>query len=192
MNHEKLQELFVQELRDIYDAEKQLVRTLPKLAKAAESSELADAIRSHLSETETQVTRLEEVFGMVGVAAKGKPCKGMKGLLEEGDEAIKEEDEGTLRDLTLIAGAQRVEHYEMAAYGTAIAIAEQLGLDGAVDLLQQTEDEEKQADTKLTEIAMMLYGSSNEDEEEEKTAAAGSSRTTRNVRAKSSTRKASH
>jgi ferritin-like metal-binding protein YciE len=192
MNNETLQELFVGQLRDIYDAEKQLVKTLPKIAKAAESSELADAIRSHLSETETQVSRLEEIFGMVGVAAKGKPCKGMKGLLEEGDEAIKEEDEGTLRDLTLIAGAQRVEHYEMAAYGTAIAIAEQLGLDGAVDLLQQTEDEEKQADAKLTEVAMMLYGSSSEDEEEEKTTAAGSSRTTGNSRAKSSTRKSSH
>ena len=129
---------------------------------------------------------------MVGVAAKGKPCKGMKGLLEEGDEAIKEEEKGALRDLTLIADAQRVEHYEMAAYGTAIAIAEQLGLDGAVDLLQQTEDEEKQADTKLTEIAMTLYGSSSEDEEEEKTAAAGSSRTIHNGRAKSGTRKTSH
>ena len=103
MNHETLQELFVGQLRDIYDAEKQLVKTLPKIAKAAESSELADAIRSHLSETETQVSRLEEIFGMVGVAAKGKPCKGMKGLLEEGDEAIKEEEKGTLRDLTLIA-----------------------------------------------------------------------------------------
>ena len=188
MNHETLQELFVGQLRDIYDAEKQLVKTLPKIARAAESPELADAIRSHLNETETQVTRLEEVFGMVGVAAKGKPCKGMKGLLEEGDEAIKEEDAGTLRDLTLIAGAQRVEHYEMAAYGTAIAIAEQLGLDGAVDLLQQTEDEEKQADEKLTEVAMTLYGSSDE-EEEEKTAVAGSSRTTRTSRPKSSSRK---
>jgi ferritin-like metal-binding protein YciE len=129
---------------------------------------------------------------MVGVAAKGKPCKGMKGLLEEGDEAIQEEDEGALRDLTLIAGAQRVEHYEMAAYGTAIAIAEQLGLDGAVDLLQQTEDEEKQADAKLTDVAMTLYNSANEEEEnEEKTAVAGSSHVTRGVRAKSSPRKAS-
>jgi len=127
MNHETLQELFVGQLRDIYDAEKQLVKTLPKIAKAAESSELADAIRSHLSETETQVSRLEEIFGMVGVAAKGKPCKGMKGLLEEGAEAIQEEEKGTLRDLTLIADAQRVEHYEVSAYGTAIAIAEQLG-----------------------------------------------------------------
>jgi ferritin-like metal-binding protein YciE len=167
-----------------------LVKALPKIAKAAESSELADAIRTHLSETETQVSRLEEVFGILGVAAKGKTCKGMKGLLEEGNEAIQEEDKGTLRDLMLIGGAQRVEHYEMAAYGTAIAIAEQLELDDAVELLRQTEEEEKQADSKLTEVAMTLYGSSNEDEQEEQTMAAGSSHTTHS-RAKSGTRKAS-
>src|ERR1700730_4901950 len=127
MNQEILQELFVEQIRDIYDAEKQLVKALPKLAKAAESEELAEGLRNHLVETQGQVTRLEEVFGMVGVAAKGKPCKAMKGLIEEGSEAIEEEKKGALRDLSMIAAAQRVEHYEISAYGTARTLAEHLG-----------------------------------------------------------------
>jgi ferritin-like metal-binding protein YciE len=190
MNHETLQELFVEQIRDIYDAEKQLVKALPKLAKAAQSEDLAEALRNHLRETEEQVSRLEEVFAAVGVPAKGKPCKAMKGLLEEGNEAIQEGDAGALRDLAIIAGGQRVEHYEMSAYGTARAIAEQLGLNNAVDLLQQTEDEEKQADAKLTEVASMLYESS-EGDEEEKTASAGASRATPGSSARSSNRRAS-
>lgn len=186
MNQEGLQELFVGQIRDIYDAEKQLVKALPKLAKAAQSEELSEAIRNHLSETEGQVSRLVEVFSMVGVAAKGKPCKAMKGLLEEGDEAIREQDKGPLRDLALIAGAQRVEHYEMAAYGTVRTIAEQLGLEEAASLLQETEDEEKQADSKLTDVAAMLYESLNlevdaeeDDESDKEPVAAGSARVTR-------------
>src|SRR5712671_4247532 len=167
MDQETLKELFVEQLRDIFDAEKQLVKALPKLAKAAESEDLAEGLRNHLEETQNQVTRLEEVFGIVGVAAKGKPCKGMKGLIEEGNEAVQEEDKGPLRDLAIIAGAQRVEHYEISAYGTARTIAEQLDLNDAVELLQQTEDEEKQADEKLTEVAMSLYESAGEEEENE-------------------------
>ena len=112
MNQEILQELFVEQLRDILDAEKQLVKALPKLAKAVESEDLAEALRSHLQETQNHVTRLEEVFGIVGVAPRGKPCKAMKGLVEEGSEAVQEQDKGALRDLAIIAGAQRVEHYE--------------------------------------------------------------------------------
>src|SRR5947208_14148441 len=108
MNQETLQELFVEHLRDLYDAEKQLVKALPKMAKAAESEELAEAIRNHLSETQNQVSRLEEVFKGLGMAAKGKPCKGMKGLIAEGDEAIQEHDKGPDRDLAIIAGAQKV------------------------------------------------------------------------------------
>jgi ferritin-like metal-binding protein YciE len=197
MNHETLQELFVEQLRDVYDAEKQLVKALPKLAKAADSEDLAEAIRSHLSETQNQVTRLEEVFGLVGMAAKGKPCKAMKGLIEEGNEAIQEEEKGELRDLAIIAGAQRVEHYEISAYGTLRAIAEQLEMDQAAELLQQTEDEEKQADSKLTEVAMTIYGSADDedeeedDEREEETATAGGSRAPRGVASRSGSRKAS-
>jgi len=203
MTQETLQELLVEQLRDIFDAEKQLVKALPKLAKACESQELAEALRTHASETEQQVSRLEEVFGIVGAPAKGKPCKGMKGLLEEGDEAAKQEDKGEMRDLAIIAGAQRVEHYEMAAYGTVRTLAEQLGLEEAVELLRQTEEEEKNTDSKLTDLAMSLYENmeeegddEDEDEEEEeeqdeeKVTAAGSSQP-RASASKSSSRKSS-
>jgi ferritin-like metal-binding protein YciE len=164
MEQETLQNLFVEQIRDLYDAEKQLVKALPKLAKAADSEELAEAIRNHLQETQNHVSRLEQVFGTVGVGAKGKPCKAMKGLIEEGNEAIQEEEDGALRDLAIIAGAQKVEHYEMSGYGTVRTLAEHLGLNEAVELLQQTEDEEKEADAKLTEVAMSLYASSGEEE----------------------------
>ena len=167
MNQEILKELFVEQLRDILDAEKQLVKALPKLAKAAESEDVTEALRSHLEETQNHVTRLEEVFGMFGVAARAKPCKGMRGLIEEGNEAVQEEDEGILRDLAIIAGAQRVEHYEISAYGTVRTLAEHLELNDAVELLQQTEDEEKEADSKLTQVATELYESSGEEEGEE-------------------------
>ena len=167
MTQETLHETFVALLRDTYDAEKQLVKALPKLAKAADNEELVEAIRNHLAETEAQVTRLEEVFGILGAPAKGKACKGMKGLLEEGNEAIQEEDKGEMRDLAMIAGAQKVEHYEISAYGTLRTLAEQLDLGDAVELLQQTEDEEKEADSKLTEIAMTIYESASDAEEDE-------------------------
>ncbi|MCU1338143.1 MAG: ferritin-like protein [Bryobacterales bacterium] len=173
MDQQSLQELLVDNVRDIYDAEKQLVKALPKMAKAADSEELADAIREHLEQTQNQVGRLENIFEMLGIPAKGKPCKGMRGLIEEGSEAL-EEDEGVLRDLEIIAGAQKVEHYEIAAYGTARTIAERLGNDDAAKLLQETEDEEKAADSKLSEIAMSLYEvadmeESETDSEEEET-----------------------
>jgi ferritin-like metal-binding protein YciE len=178
MDQEMLQELLVEQIRDIYDAEKQLVKALPKMAKGAESEELADAIKNHLQETQNQVARLEEVFEIIGVAAKGKPCKGMKGLIEEGSEALQEQDKGPLRDLAIIAGAQRVEHYEMSAYGTARTLAEHLGLNKAVELLQETEDEEKQADETLTTVATSLYESAGQEEEpenEEEMASVGAS-----------------
>ncbi len=158
MDKQSLKGLFTEQIRDIYDAEKQLVKALPKLAKAAESEELAEALRNHLEETRQQVSRLEEVFGILGIAARGKSCKGMKGLLEEGDEAA-QENEGGARDLAIIAGAQRVEHYEISAYGTARTMAEHLDMQQAVQLLQQTQDEEEQADAKLTEIAAGIYES---------------------------------
>ena len=194
MDQEILQELFIDHIRDLYDAEKQIVKALPKLAKAAESEDLAEGLRKHLEETQNHVSRLEEVFRMAGVAAKGKPCKGMKGLLEEGNEAIQEHDAGPLRDLAIIGGAQKVEHYEMSAYGTACAIAEQLGMNDAVQLLRETEGEEKAADQTLTEAAYSLYQADEdedqeEEDDEEEVASVGSSRTSRTAPAKSGARK---
>lgn len=180
MNQEMLREVFVEHIRDLYDAEKQLVKALPKLAKASDSEELAEALRTHLEETQNHVTRLENVFKVVGAPAKGKACKGMHGLIEEGNEAVQEHEEGPLRDLAIIAGGQKVEHYEMSAYGTARTMAEQLGLNEAVELLQQTEDEEENADATLTKVASALYQSSADEDEgeevQEKTQAMGSTR----------------
>jgi ferritin-like metal-binding protein YciE len=176
MNQETLQELFVEQIRDLYDAEKQLVKALPKMIKAVEFEELSTGLRNHLEETQGHVSRLETVFELAGVPAKGKTCKAMKGLVEEGGEAIQEQDKGELRDLAIIAAAQRVEHYEISAYGTARTIAEHLGMDEAAELLQETEDEEKAADSNLTKAATSLYGSSSEEGEEEMAAAAGAGR----------------
>ena len=155
MSAENLHELFVEEVRDIYDAEKQLVKALPKMAKAAESEELRAAFEEHLEITRAHVGRLEEVFKGLGMAARGKTCEGMKGLIEEGQEAM-EEMEGTVLDAALIASAQKVEHYEIATYGTLATFAEVLGLEDAKDLLGQTLDEEKEADEKLTQIASQI------------------------------------
>jgi ferritin-like metal-binding protein YciE len=166
-----LETLLQQELQDILDAENRLVKALPKMAKAATSPELQDAIREHLEVTKGQVDRLKQVFEQFGFPAKSKTCAGMKGLVEEGQETISEMGGSLLGDAAIIGGAQRVEHYEMAAYGTVRAIAEQLGNNEAADLLQQTLDEEKEADEKLNEIAMQIYeqiqsGSSEEEEGE--------------------------
>ena len=164
MSAENLKELFVEEVRDIYDAEKQLVKALPKMAKAAESAELRGAFEEHLEITRAHVGRLEEVFKLLGVAARGKTCEGMKGLIEEGQEAM-EEMEGTVLDAALIASAQKVEHYEIATYGTLATFAEVLGMEDAKDLLGQTLDEEKEADQKLTEIAGQINPEAEEGEE---------------------------
>ena len=175
MNQETLKELLVDQIRDLYDAEKQLVKALPKLAKAADSEELGNALRTHLAETQNHVARLEKVFKSIGAPVKGKPCKGMQGLVEEGGEAVQEKEEGPARDLAIVAGGQKVEHYEMSAYGTARALAEQLGLNEVVELLQETEDEEENADATLTQVAMELFDSSGETEEGERAVAMGSS-----------------
>ncbi len=187
MNQEILKELFTEQIRDIYDAEKQLTKALPKLAKAASSEELAEGLQSHLAETQNHVARLEEIFETLGVAAKGKPCKAMKGLVEEGSEAIQENEKGSLRDLAIIAGAQRVEHYEISAYGTVRTLAEHLNMTDVVELLQQTEDEEKEADSKLTTVATNIYATASDDEgheegEEQETASMASSRSTASKR----------
>jgi len=148
-----LKKLFVDQLKDIYDAEHQIVEALPKLVKAASSDELKEAFSEHLEQTRNQIERLESVFSECGEAPARKTCKGMKGLLEEGEEAIKDESAGAVKDALLIGGAQKVEHYEIAEYGTLRAWAEELGLEDAVDLLGETLDEESDADERLTSIA---------------------------------------
>jgi ferritin-like metal-binding protein YciE len=145
----KLRETFLDELADIYDAEQQLTKALPKLAEAAKDETLKDAFESHLEETENHMVRLEQVFEIFGEKAEAKKCKAMKGLIEEGEELIKE-DAG---DAGLICGAQKVEHYEIATYGSLATWAEILGEEDAVKLLNETLNEEKAADDKLTEIA---------------------------------------
>lgn len=148
-----LHEAFIDELRDAYDAEKQLTKALPKLAKAAASSELRTAFEDHLRETEGHVDRLEQVFEAIGERASGKHCDGIAGIIEEGKSIMDEDFDESTMDACLIAAGQRAEHYEMAAYGTLIAWARAMGHDGAVGLLQQTFNEEKAADYKLTQIA---------------------------------------
>ena len=179
MPAENLQELFVNELRDIYDAEKQLTKALPKMAKAAESDELRAAFEEHLEVTRAQVGRLEQVFKLLGMAARGKPCEGMKGLIEEGEEVMKEMEGSTL-DAALIASAQKVEHYEIATYGTLATFAEVLEMQQAKDLLGPTLEEEKEADEKLTAIASQINPEAEaEDQEEEGRMAAAAPRSTR-------------
>ncbi|HEY6124992.1 MAG TPA: ferritin-like domain-containing protein [Steroidobacteraceae bacterium] len=164
MAAENLQELFVEELRDVYDAEKQITKALPKMAKAVESDELRAAFEEHLDITRMQINRLEEVFKSLGLAARGKTCDGMKGLLEEGQSHMEELDGSTL-DAALIGAAQRVEHYEMAAYGTLATWADLLGYQDAKDLLGQTLEEEKEADEKLTGIAGQINPEAEPEEE---------------------------
>jgi ferritin-like metal-binding protein YciE len=152
MKVSNLQELYVSELRDIYSAERQLTEALPKLIKAAAHPALRDAFQSHLAQTKEHVARLDLIFTGLGVRAAGKTCKGMQGLLSEGEEMIRDTTDDT-RDAGLIAAAQRVEHYEMAAYGCVRTYAKQLGHQDAAKLLQMTLDEEGRADEKLTVIA---------------------------------------
>ena len=148
-----LHDAFLDELRDTYDAEKQLTKALPKMAKAATSAELRSAFEEHLEETEGQIERLEQVFEALDEKAKGKHCDGMAGIVDEAKNMMGEDFDGPTLDAVLIASAQRVEHYEMAAYGTLVAWARGMGHTEAADLLQETLDEEKAADEKLTAIA---------------------------------------
>ena len=151
---DSLRTLLVDQLKDIYDAEKRLTKAIPKLIKKSTSDELKTALQHHLDETEEQVGRLEQAFEQLDMAAKARTCAGMKGLIKEGDEHAGDDyDDDGLRDAAIIGAAQRVEHYEIAAYGTAIAHARLLELDDVVSLLTETLDEEKAADKKLTAIA---------------------------------------
>jgi ferritin-like metal-binding protein YciE len=153
MSLKTLQALFVDEVKDVYDAEHQLTKALPKMANAASSPDLKAAFEDHLQQTQGHITRLESVFEMLGLKPTRKTCKAMKGLVEEGSEVIEEDGDEAVKDAALIGAAQRVEHYEIAAYGTIRTFAENLGYNDAVDLLQQTLDEEKQTDENLTELA---------------------------------------
>ncbi len=148
-----LHDAFIDELRDAYDAEKQLVKALPKMAKAASSDELRSAFESHLKETKGHVERLEQVFESIEEKVRGKHCDGMAGIIEEGKSVMEENFDEATMDACLIAAAQRAEHYEMAAYGTLVAWAKGMGHDDAEGLLQEILDEEKAADEKLTTIA---------------------------------------
>ncbi|MDQ1468610.1 MAG: hypothetical protein QOJ99_90 [Bryobacterales bacterium] len=186
----EIRDLLIREMQDLYDAEKQLVKALPKLAKAASNTELRQAFTDHTEETKGQVQRLEQAFQMLGVKAKGKPCAAMKGLITEAQETMGEEMEDPLMDSAIIAAAQKVEHYEIAGYGTICAWANAIGLNDVSDLLEETLDEEKATDDKLTEInepilAEMGRDAGQEDAEEApapakksagKTQAAGSGR----------------
>lgn len=148
-----LHDAFIMELRDAYDAEKQLIKALPKMAKAASTEGLRDALEQHLEETREHVTRLEQVFGTLDEKVKGKHCDGIAGIIEEGQNALAEDLDDAALDACIIAAGQRAEHYEMAAYGTLVAWARAMGHDEAAELLQETLDEEKAADETLTSLA---------------------------------------
>ena len=151
-----VQDLFVEELRDIYHAERQITKALPKMAKAASSPELKQAFELHLEQTRGQIDRLDQVFEQLDVAKRGKKCEAMEGLLEEARSTMEEiEDEGVL-DVGMIINAQKVEHYEIAGYGSLVALAKQLGHDQAASLLAETLAEEKETDQKLNEVALSM------------------------------------
>jgi len=152
MEHKALKELFIDELKDIYSAENQLIKALPKMAKAATSDDLRAGFEGHLEQTKQHARRIEEICTELGEKPTGKKCGGMEGLIGEGKEMM-DEFEGDVLDAALISAAQRVEHYEIAAYGTVRTYAELLGHDRAVELLEQTLEEEKETDQKLTELA---------------------------------------
>jgi ferritin-like metal-binding protein YciE len=149
-----LRDAFIEEIKDLYDAEQQLTKALPQLAKAATNPELRSALEAHLDETRGQVSRLEEIFELLDERAKGRHCAGIAGIIEEAADALEEDAPPTVMDACIIAGGQRAEHYEMAAYGTAIAWAEVLELPEVSQLLAQTLDEEKAADERLTALAV--------------------------------------
>jgi ferritin-like metal-binding protein YciE len=183
MKQNNLKSLYVDELRDLYSSEQQLIKALPKMAKAANSDELRKGFEGHLEQTRAHATRLEQILSALGEPVKDKKCKGMAGIVAEGGEMMSEDFDGALMDAALISAAQRVEHYEIAAYGAVHAYAELMGEGEAASLLQQTLDEEKETDQKLTELSEQInseaFDAAAEAEDEEKkprhkTAKAGS------------------
>lgn len=153
MTMHTLDDLLLHEIQDLYDAEHQLTEALPKMAKAAKSSELRKAFDTHLKQTQEHIKRLEQVFGHLGANPKRKPCKAMQGLIKEGEDVLSEDMDEDVKDAALIASAQRVEHYEMAGYGTVRTFAYVLGHQEVATTMQQTLDEEEQTDKMLTQIA---------------------------------------
>jgi ferritin-like metal-binding protein YciE len=166
MKENTLRELFVDELRDLYDAETRLVKALPKLAKASQLDDLREGFETHLEQTKEHVARLEQVMESLDEKPTGKKCIGMVGIIQEGDEMMGEELEGSVMDAALIAAAQRTEHYEIAAYGCVRAWAKELGEDEAAELLEKTLNEEKEADAKLSELAEQVNTAANAQGEE--------------------------
>lgn len=168
MKEANFEELFQDELSDIYDAERQILEALPKMAEAASSEELVAAFQEHLEVTRNQVKRLDKVFQKIGAKPGGKTCEGMQGLLREGEKIIQEMPKSAVLDAGLIAAAQKVEHYEISSYGTVRTMAEMLGQEDAAELLEETLEEEKETDENLTEIAeSIMSGEGSEEEEEE-------------------------
>ena len=157
------EKLYVDELKDLFSAEKQLTKALPKMAKAAFSEDLRNGFEEHLEQTKGHVQRLEEIFTMLDTKAGGKKCVGMEGIIQEGSEVMAEAYEGDVMDAALISAAQRVEHYEIAAYGTVCAYAELLGESDHAELLRQTLDEEKETDEKLTELSKKINVAATQD-----------------------------
>ncbi len=162
-----LKELYIDELKDLYNAETQLVKALPKLAKASSNEELREGFEEHLEQTKGHVERLEKIFESLDESPKGKKCAGMEGLIQEGSEMMDEDYEGALMDAGLIGAAQRVEHYEIAGYGTVLEFARLLGEDEHVSLLNETLEEEKQTDEKLTELAKQINSEAHEGDSED-------------------------
>jgi ferritin-like metal-binding protein YciE len=167
MPNDSLRELYIDELKDLYNAETQLTKALPKMAKASSNSELRQAFEEHLRQTSEQVSRLEQIFEMLGEKPTGKKCLGMEGLVKEGAEIMKDDYEGAVMDAALIGAAQRVEHYEIAGYGTVREFAQLLGEDEHVPLIEQTLEEEKQTDEKLTQLAEDINSQAQEGAEDE-------------------------
>lgn len=166
MERSLLMELFENELKDIYWAEKALTKALPKMAKNASSPELVEAIENHLAETEEQITKVEQVFELIDKKAVAKKCEAMAGLIKEGEEIMKDTEKGPQRDAGIISAAQKVEHYEIASYGTLRTFAQTLGLDDAATILEEILEEEKNADTTLTDIAVSTINVEALEEEE--------------------------
>ena len=187
---EALQKLLQNELEDLYDAEQQIVKALPKMIEGSSSTELQSALRDHLQVTQNQVTRLEQIFEQLGEKARKKPCKGMAGIIAEGSEVLEEDLEDATMDAGIIGAAQKVEHYEIASYGTARTLAQTLGNSEIAELLEQSLDEEKEADQLLTEIAESSINaeaaSEEEGEKNESRTGNGRSRSSQNSRASSS------
>ena len=173
---DSLHALLEEELKDIYDAEKQLTKALPKMAKKASSPDLKEGLEAHLRQTEEQIDRLEQVFEQLEMPAKGKLCKGMKNLIAEGDEMIGEAEDDDTRDAVMIAAAQKVEHYEIAAYGTLRTWAQLLGMNEVASLLEESLDEEKETDQKLTSLAESHINLEAADEGEQEDEMSGRSR----------------